>query len=178
MNWISTMLPLGGVILGTGSTLLGQYLTLRIDVRRDATRHSAEQRAERKEAIVGFLNAAEHIEQRRGNPSAHDEEQPTLNELVHNVWLAKKVLELVCSQNLAQAAHDYSRCLSPFSHAPDRSTEPGELEPLTAREVKLRAKFLEAARQEMGYTGTPLQRKASRYRYQTAERAIAAPDIS
>lgn len=161
MSWISTVLPLGGVILGAGSTLLGQYLTLRVDVRRDATRHSAEQRAERKEAIIGFLNATEHIEQRRGNPSTHDEGRPPLGELVHNMWLAKKVLELVCSQNLAQAAHDYSKGLSPFSHASARSTEPGKLEPLTTREVKLRVKFLEAARKEMGYTGAPLQRKTT-----------------
>jgi hypothetical protein len=49
--------------------------------------------------------------------------------------------------------------LSPFSRRPDRSKEPGELEPLTPGEVELRAEFLEAARLEMGYAGDPLQRK-------------------
>jgi hypothetical protein len=92
VSWISIVLPLAGVILGTGSTLLGQHLALRVDVNRDAARHAAEQRAERKGAIIGFLSAAERIEQRRGNSSTHDEAAaPSLGELMHSMWLAKKV---------------------------------------------------------------------------------------
>lgn len=33
---------------------------------------------------------------------------PPLTELMHAVWLAKKIIELVCSDTLAQAAQDYT----------------------------------------------------------------------
>lgn len=168
MSWKSTVLPLAGVILGAGSTLLGQHLVLRIDVRRDAARQAAEQRAERKEAIIGFLAAAERIEQRRGTPSADDEDVPSLAELMHNVWLAKKVVELTCSGHLAQAAHNYARGLSPFSHEPGRKA-PGKLEPLSVREEQLRAEFMEVARQEMGHAGDRLRRMVGRDRRQSPD---------
>lgn len=172
MSWTSTVLPLAGVILGAGSTLLGQHLVLRVDVRRDAARQAAEQRAERKEAIIGFLAAAERVEQRRGTPSADDDDGPSLAELMHNVWLAKKVVELACSCYLAQAAHDYARGLSPFSHEPGRKA-PGKLEPLTPREEQLRAEFMEPARQEMGYAGDRLRRMVDRDRQQSPDSEAA-----
>jgi hypothetical protein len=61
MSWAlvsSTVLPLAGVALGAASTLVGQYLALRGGAPRDAAQRAAEQRAERKEAIIGFLSAA------------------------------------------------------------------------------------------------------------------------
>lgn len=77
---------------------------------------------------------------------------------MHAVWLAKKVIELVCSAGAAQAAHDYTGELnSSSSKEVRRNSGTGGL---SARERELRAAFMEAARQELGYTGEPLQQRA------------------
>lgn len=161
MSWASvssTVLPLAGVILGSASTLVGQYLALRGGARRDAARQAAEQRAERKEAIVGFLSAAERVEHQRGQLAVQDRRDlEQLSELMHAVWLAKKIIELVCSGELAQAAHDYTRELNSGSKEFARSGGSGGL---SVRERKLRADFMEAARQELGYAGEPLRHRA------------------
>jgi hypothetical protein len=160
MSWApvnSTVLPLAGVVLGSASTVVGQYLALRGGARRDAARRAADQRAERKEAIIGFLSAAERIEQQRGQLAAEnrgDAEQ--VAEQMHAVWLTKKIIELVCSGEVAQAAHDYTRELNVGSK---EFREGGGSGGLSARERELRAAFMEAARQELGYTGEPLQRR-------------------
>jgi hypothetical protein len=116
MSWPSvsaTVLPLAGVILGSASTLVVQYLALRGGARRDAAQRAAEQRAERKEAIIGFLSAAERIEHQRGQLAARDDRDlEQITEQMHAVWLAKKIIELVCSGDVAQAAHDYTRELN------------------------------------------------------------------
>ena len=76
---------------------------------REAARHAADQRAERKDAIIGFLSATERVEQYRGQlVTEPGPSTPSLVELMHAVWLAKKIIELVCSGVLAQAAQDYT----------------------------------------------------------------------
>jgi hypothetical protein len=147
----SAVLPLAGVVLGLASTLVGQYLALRGGARRDAAQRAAGQRAERKEAIVGFLGAGERIEQQRGQLAAgegSDLEQVT--EQVHAVWLAKKVIELVCSGEVARAAHDYRRELN---YGSKEFVAGGGSGGLSGRERELRAAFLEAARRELGFAG-------------------------
>jgi hypothetical protein len=80
-------------------------------------------------------------------------------ELMHAVWLAKIIIELVCSGTLAQAAHDYTRGLNRASQEL-RSHGAGQRSPaLSARERQLRAEFMEAARRELGYEGEPLLRR-------------------
>jgi hypothetical protein len=96
---------------------------------------SADQRAERKDAIIGFLSATERVEQDRGQRAIEpDRDGPSLIELMHAVWLAKKIIELVCSGGLAQAAQEYAQELSRGSQeiargGPDRrspaSSAPG-----------------------------------------------------
>lgn len=68
MSWASvssTVLPLAGVVIGACGTLLGQHLALRVDARREAASRAADQRAERKDAIIGYLSATERVEQHR-----------------------------------------------------------------------------------------------------------------
>ena len=58
MSWSSvspTVLPLAGVAIGACGTLLGQHLALRVDEHRETAKRVSDQRAERKEAIIGFL---------------------------------------------------------------------------------------------------------------------------
>jgi hypothetical protein len=159
MTWASissTALPLVGVALGAGGTLLGQYLALRAGVRRDATQRASEQRGERKQAIIDFLSAAEPIEQLRGKlQEGNRGKSAVITEQMHAVWLAKKVIELVCSANLAQAAQDYTEELNAGSKEFARTGRAGGLSRL---ERQRRATFMEMARRELGYKGEPLRR--------------------
>jgi hypothetical protein len=164
MSWASvssTVLPLAGVVIGACGTLLGQHLALRVDARREAAQRASDQRAERKDAIVGFLSATERVEQHRGQlalVAGHD--RGDLIELMHAAWLAKKVIELVCSGNLAQAAQDYTRELNRASQELREADAAPRSPALSARERRLRAEFMEAARRELGYAGEPLLRRA------------------
>jgi len=144
-------------MLGAIGTLLGQHLALRVDVRRDAAERAANRRAERKDAIIGFLSAAERTEQYRRQSQADRERNGTdFVELLHAAWLAKKIIELVCSGELAQAAQDYVRELESGCQEFDRNVGSAAF---SVRERQLRAEFMELARREMGYQGEPMQHR-------------------
>ncbi|MGP3949589.1 hypothetical protein [Streptomyces sp. 7N604] len=135
-----TVLALIGVLLGTAGTLVGQYLATRVEVQRDRRQRTDAERAERKEAILGFLAAAQRVElilDRRelGLPTSED----PADEKLHDLWLAKKAVELTCAHETAQAAHDYTTVL----HTHMRNTVPSEQNP-AKREY--RYAFMEAAR--------------------------------
>lgn len=137
----STVLALVGVLLGTAGTLLGQHLAARVEIRRDQQQRADAERAERKEAILGFLAAAQSAElildrRDRGLPAAEDPE----DEKLHDLWLAKKAVELVCSHETAQAAHDYTDAL--HSHMRNSSPQGGRSPVKRER----RYAFMEAAR--------------------------------
>lgn len=154
----ATIFPLAGVALGTAGTLLGQRFATRVEVQRDAFQRSSAQRAERKEAIISFLSAAERIELLRAK-MAHDNHLPgsdEIGELIHALWLAKKIIELVCSAQLAQAAHDYTRELDRCTWELEGKEWKGASRALSPREHELRVQLLEAARRELGYVGEPL----------------------
>jgi len=71
-----------------------------------------------------------------------------LIELLHAVWLAKKIIELVCSGTLAQ---DYTLELNRASRELGPKGTGRRSPSFSDRERQLRAEFLEAARREMGY---------------------------
>jgi hypothetical protein len=152
MTWSATILPLAGVALGSAGTLVGQYLTTRVTVRREEREQAAAERAERKEAIMGFLSSAQTVEAlldrcRDDLPLTGDEARDDL----HALWLSKKGCELVCSGRLAQAAHDYTLTLQ---HLVLRGL-PGEV---SAAKREHRHAFMEAARKELGVEGADLRR--------------------
>jgi hypothetical protein len=116
---------------------------------------AAQQRAERKDAIIQLFAATEQIERFRIRSASDADSMAVLEELLSAVWLAKKVIELVCSGEVAQAAQDYVRevdaCCRLFMADSSVAT--------SARERQLRTLFLEAARQEMGYEGPALRNR-------------------
>ena len=72
---------------------------------------------------------------------------------MHTVWLAKKIIELVCSGTLAQAAQDYTLELNRASRELGPRGAGRRSPSFSDRERQLRAEFLEAPRREMGYAG-------------------------
>lgn len=148
MSLSATVLPLAGVALGSAGTLVGQYLSTRVDARRARFERDSAERAERKEALMEFLSAAQQVELclDRLSLGEHIEDSEKWQHL-HALWLAKKVPELVCTPSVAQAAHDYTMAL----HALLRGTgAPAKRE--------LRFAFMEAARVELGVASEPLRR--------------------
>ena len=91
---------------------------------------------------------------------------------MHAVWLAKKIIELVCPGALAQAAQDYTLALNRASQELGPRGAGRRSPALSDRERQFRAEFVEAARREMGYAGEPLLRR-TRAEAEQAE-AIAA----
>jgi len=143
MDLLRTVLPLVGVALGTLGTLTGQYLATRGAAHRHAEERAAAVRAERKAAIVGFLDKAQLVEQLldardrgRAEPEAEAERR------MHEVWLAKKLVELACGNDLASIAHRYTSILQ------QRVWKPSEGQSAVQRDR--RADFMEAARRELG----------------------------
>jgi hypothetical protein len=153
VTWSATLLPLAGVALGSGGTLVGQYLTTRVDARRQRREQLAAERGERKEAILGFLSAAQSVElllDGQAFAGRHPEDDEVMDQL-HGLWLAKKSCELMCSAEVAQAAHDYTLALHRLvrdESRPEGATSKGEL----------RWAFMEMARRELGVADAPLRR--------------------
>jgi uncharacterized protein YigA (DUF484 family) len=132
--------------------LVGQYLTSRVAVRREEREQLTAERTERKEAILGFLSAAQTVELLLDrSPNGRSRTDSEVWDQLHGLWLVKKACELVCSAQLAQAAHDYTLTL----HDLLRSGIPME-ESTTKRE--LRYAFMEAARRDLGVEGAHLRR--------------------
>lgn len=139
----STVLALIGVLLGTAGTLVGQHLANRVEVQRDHRHRADLARSERKEAISGYLKAVQRVElildrRKLGMPTLDDPE----DEKLHDLWLAKKAVELVCSTEAAQAAHDYTTVL----HALMRNESERGRSPVKRER---REAFMEVAREEL-----------------------------
>ncbi len=102
----------------------------------------------------------QRVEQHRGErPGKPDRGNSALAELMHAVWLAKKIIELVCSAELARVAQDYTLELNRASKELRSGSTGQRPAGLPALERQLRAEFMEAARHEMGYAGEPLLRR-------------------
>ncbi|ORT61661.1 hypothetical protein BKD26_01100 [Streptomyces sp. CB03238] len=82
----------------------------------------------------------------------------TDEEALHDLWLAKKAVELVCSHDTAQAAQEYAEALHERMR---KGTADASLSPLSATKRERRHAFMETARGELGTGGTRLRRKGS-----------------
>ncbi|RFS86805.1 hypothetical protein D0T12_00500 [Actinomadura spongiicola] len=152
MSVSTTVLPLAGVVLGSAGTLIGQYLSTRVEARRARFEQASAERSERKAALLEFLSAAQQVELCLDRLSMGEQLDDSERwQHLHALWLAKKVPELVCSSPVAQAAHDYTAAL----HALLRGQAVGEGTP---SKRDLRFAFLEAARRELGTADEPLRR--------------------
>jgi hypothetical protein len=147
----AVILPLVGVALGTAGTLTGQYLAVGAERRRHKAELAAAARSEVKQAITEFLAVAQRAERVVDNAVDRSvaTERDTVDSMLHELWLSKKLMELVCSHELSTAAHAYTSVL-------DRMARGTAGEPERQRQRVTRGDFMEAARQELGVSGPRL----------------------
>jgi hypothetical protein len=115
MSW-STALPallsLAGVGLGAVATLVGQYLTTLNASRQARAERAAARRAERKEAIVRFLDVAQDVEKLAEDIyNGFTDRKAADGRLTHQLWLAQKIVDLMCSEQLRKPTFEFTQLL-------------------------------------------------------------------
>jgi gas vesicle protein len=108
---LSGALPLLGVIIGSGSTVLVQKSSARESrIRTEAERRQS-QRAEIKNAIDSYLKAAQYL-QTQLYSREHGEEIPDVRVMVEDIWLAHAHLDIICSEGLRTPLTEHALALN------------------------------------------------------------------
>ncbi|MEV3993577.1 hypothetical protein AB0J57_32210 [Streptomyces sp. NPDC049837] len=151
------LLSLVGVVLGAGGSFFGQYLMSRASSRQVDVQESAAHRAELKDAVLKFLSIASQVEKATAarSQSVETASAPALDQLVDDLWLAQKGIDLAArSEPLRGATYRYAASLTAAAR--------GEVAEASAL-GRLQAQFMDAAYDDMW----PRQRR-------TAEASITA----
>jgi hypothetical protein len=99
---LTSLLPLAGVALGSAGTFLGQYLATRETKKQARAAADARLRAERKEAILAFLDACQKVEAAAEDLyQKHDRDEAAVPALTHNMWLQQKYVDIICGPRCA-----------------------------------------------------------------------------
>jgi hypothetical protein len=143
---MSVVIPLLGVIVGAAGALLVQYLGTRVRKQQAEAAAKAAARAERKEAILAYLQATQSVEQAAERRYANGELPNGYRTRMHNMWVQQKYIELVGSATLIEKAKRYAdECLiaAIYGEQPEGSDVWHFLE-------EYNQPFLAAARAELG----------------------------
>jgi hypothetical protein len=145
---LSSLLPLAGVALGSAGTFLGQYLASRETKKQARAAADARLRAERKEAILSFLDACQNVEAAAEDLYLeHDRDELAIPALTHKMWLQQKYLDIICGPTLRNRAYLLTDRLHSVAY-----TRPDT--PVWELVNERRSPFLEAARAELVEPGT------------------------
>jgi hypothetical protein len=140
---LSSLLPLAGVALGSAGTFLGQYLATRETKKQARAAADARLRAERKEAILAFLDACQKVEAAAEDLyQKHDRDEATVPALTHYMWLQQKYVDIICGPMLRNTAFLLTERLHSAAY-----TRPDT--PVWEWVNERRGPFLEAARIEL-----------------------------
>ena len=91
---ISSVLPLLGVVIGTGATIFGQRSSARESrIRSEAERRQA-QRVEIKSAISAYLEVAQHL-QTQLYARDHGREALDIPVMVEQIWVAHAHVDIM-----------------------------------------------------------------------------------
>lgn len=107
----SVVIPLLGVVVGAAGALSAQYLSTRVTKQQAEVARQAAIRAERKNTLLAFLEAAQRVEQ------AAEERYMTGNlpddfpSRVHDMWFQHRCIELVNRPALVDKCEGYVWCL-------------------------------------------------------------------
>ncbi|MWA01426.1 hypothetical protein F8568_013745 [Actinomadura sp. LD22] len=145
----ASLASLSGVVVGAVIAAGGSYWTQRLLSRESTARARADRlaalRAERKEALREFMEAAQAMERashRRFRDAPLDSDT---GDVTHRFWYLQRCLDLLCSPELRTAARAYAERLDAalWHERPADGTHEDFLR--EARET-----FLQAARKELG----------------------------
>jgi len=107
---LSGALPLLGVLIGSGSTILVQRSSTRESrLRAEAERRQA-QRAEIKSAIDSYLKLAQHL-QTQLYSREHGGEVLDIPVIVEQIWLAHAHVDIICSESLRAPLTEHALAL-------------------------------------------------------------------
>lgn len=144
MAWVATTLGLVGVLVGAAVSYTTTAWRARADFSREV---SLRQEVASREAIAGFLDAAEGMERAALNrffDRPHDDEWTQ-----RQLWFRQKVLQISCNDNTGRASLDYASRLHAAVYG-DEVRESGEAPWDWVRAA--RDQFLNAAQAEVrGY---------------------------
>jgi hypothetical protein len=108
---LSGALPLLGVLIGSGSTILVQRSSARESrLRAEAERRQA-QRTEVKSAIDSYLKVAQHL-QTQLYSREHGGEVPDIPVIVEQIWLAHAHVDIICSEGLRTPLTEHALALN------------------------------------------------------------------
>jgi hypothetical protein len=120
---IAGTLPLVGVLIGSGATIIVQRGSARESGRRLASERRQAHRAEVKSSITSYLEAAQHLQEYLYRREHGMETTPDLATLVEQVWLAQKQVEIVCSEGLREPLERHAVALNEVARHGDEHPE-------------------------------------------------------
>jgi hypothetical protein len=116
---LSGALPLLGVLIGSGSTILVQRSSARESRLRAETERRQAQRAEIKSAIDSYLEIAQHL-QTQLYSRAHGGEIADIPAIVEQIWLAHAHVDVICSEGLRAPLTDHALALHEVARHEER----------------------------------------------------------
>jgi hypothetical protein len=108
---LSGALPLLGVLIGSGSTIVIQRSSARESRLRAEEEKRQAQRAELKSAIDTYLKVAQHL-QTKLYSREHGEEVPDILVTVEEIWLAHAHVDIICSEGLRVPLTEHATALN------------------------------------------------------------------
>ena len=108
---LSGALPLLGVLIGSGSTVLVQRSSARESRLRAEVEMRQAQRAEIKSAIDSYLKVAQHL-QTQLYSREHGGEVPDIPVIVEQIWLANAHVDIICSEGLRGPLTEHALALN------------------------------------------------------------------
>jgi K+-sensing histidine kinase KdpD len=140
---VTTSIVVSLVSVGVGAfvALLSTYLTNRVAKKSRA----AALRAERKEAIVAFLDVAQSVEQAAEQRYLNKDLPDDTTSRTHQMWFRQKCIELVCTSAMNEKTIEYADQMSDGCY----KEPPPNVKIWNFLEEK-RLPFLATARQELG----------------------------
>jgi hypothetical protein len=116
---LSGVLPLLGVLIGSGSTIVIQRSSARESkLRAEAERRQA-QRAEIKSAIDSYLKVAQHL-QTQLYSREHGGDVPDIPVMVEQIWLAHAHVDIICSEELRTPLTEHALALNEVARHEER----------------------------------------------------------
>lgn len=116
---LSGALPLLGVLIGSGSTIVVQRNSTRESRLRSAAERRQAQRAEVKSVIDSYLEVAQHL-QTQLYAREHGREVPDIPVMVEQIWLAHAQVEIVCSEGLRIPLEEHAIALNDVARHEER----------------------------------------------------------